>query len=211
MKDNLIKYSAFIIVIISVILVTLFFNRNHNLPLIKEKERQISELQKANDLKDKDIEILNLQIIESKKQVLILKKKDQESVNQIQDIRSASYSKIRELENLTDKQADSLAHLLGDSRALLQLKFDYDTCKSMLVLERGRGLEKIIQAQDLTIQYQGRIISNLNTKVDNLNKENSLTKDEVKLFKKRKTAVAIQRDIAILGAGVIIFLHFWAK
>ena len=211
MKDNLIKYSSYIIIIIAVILITLFFSRNHNLPLIKEKEKQISELQKANDLKDQDIKILNFKIEASENETTILKNANTEKDNQILNLRQSSQIKVIALQNLTNQQADSLAHLLGDSRALLQLKFDYDTCKSMLVLERGRGLEKIIQAQDLTIQYQGRIISNLNTKVDNLNKENSLTKDEVKLFKKRKTAVAIQRDIAILGAGVIIFLHFWVK
>jgi hypothetical protein len=211
MKSKIIQYSSIIIVAIAAVLGTMFFSRNNSKDLINEKDSQISELQKANELKDKDIKILLFQVSESEKKTAFLEQKNQEANNQILKLRESSQSKVTALQNLTNQQADSMAHLLGDSRALLLLKFNYDTCKSMLVLERGRGLEKIIAMQDFTIQYQDRIISNLNTKVDNLNKENSLTKDEVKLFKKRKTAVAIQRDIAILGAGVIIFLHFWAK
>ena len=200
--EKTIKYGIYISCIILGIMILLLFRNNRDLNQLNDlREMEVTKLHLQNESLDLKISGYNLQVkhLRDSAKVLFISYE-----NEKRKLRAGYSHQINDLRDLTDSQADSLAKLLGNSRDLLALKLQRDTCCQMLTLER-KGLGGILTAKDSIISNQDRIISGLNLKIDNLNQVIALREDQIFTTEKIARRFKWQRNGAIVG-GVCIFV-----
>jgi hypothetical protein len=209
---KILEFALPIACIVMGILAFMFF---HNGQFIKQENKLIQktnfELSIKNEGLEKKVNRDSVAIIYFKNQNIQLQKTNEENISKIHDVRILAKQKETYFKNLTNQQADSLAKLLGDSRDLLRLKFDYDTCQQILAFERGRGLEKIISVKDSTINIQDRTITDLKQIISNKDEQIKGKDQIISNDKKRTKAIIWQRNTSILGAGIILTLMILGK
>jgi len=205
---KIIKFGIYISCFILGIIVLMMFRNNRDLKQLNElREMEVTKLRIQNTDLDKENNkfTLRVKLLQDSAKVLNIHYEKEKKA-----LRNGYSTRVNDLLNLTDRQADSLALLLGSSRDLLALKLQRDTCCQMLTLERY-NFKSQIAIRDSVIINQAAIISGLNRKVDNLNQVIALREDQIATTEKIAKRFKWQRNGAVIGGVAIFFLVLLAK